>query len=123
MTDEEKIEKIKEVELLEKLKVNETAILLEQKTKGMPTSKKEFVFNLLNDKDSSYIEENFNYVVEMFERSEEEKATDLVEEAKKKAVSRSASLPKEKVVEESKAIETEDLAPVSGYLNELKRFK
>ena len=110
-------------ELLEKLKVNETAILLEQKTKGMPTSKKEFVFNLLNDKDSSYIEENFNYVVEMFERSEEEKATDLVEEAKKKAVSRSASLPKEKVVEESKAIETEDLAPVSGYLNELKRFK
>lgn len=112
-------------ELSEKLKVNETAILLEQKTKGMPTSKKEFVFNLLNDKNSSYIEENFNYVVEMFERSEEEKATDLVEEAKKKAISRSASIPKEKVVEESKAIETEaqEFAPVSGYLNELKRFK
>lgn len=112
-------------DLLGKLKVNETTIILEQKTKGLPKIKKEFVLNLLNDKDSSYIEENFDYVVEMFERSEEEKATDLVEEAKRKAISRSASLPKEKVVLESKATETEsqEYAPVSGYLNELKRFK
>lgn len=112
-------------ELLTKLKVSETANILEQKTKGMPSSKKEFINNLLNDKDSSYIEENFNYVVEMFERSEEEKATDLVEEAKQNAISRSAKVPSRKtVVEESKAAETaaEQYAPVFGYLSELKKY-
>lgn len=111
-------------QLFEKLKVNETAVLLEQRTKGMPASKKEFIFNLLNDKDSSYIEENFNYVVEMFERSEEEKATDLVEEAKSKAVSRAAKVPSKTVVNESKATETvgDQFTPVSGYLSELSKY-
>jgi len=112
-------------ELLEKVKKTETLVILEQKTKGMPAVKKEFVFNLLNDKDSSYVEENFNYVVEMFERSEEEKATDLVEEAKQKAVSREAKVPSKSVVTESKdAQETEvqNGTPVSGYLSELKKY-
>jgi len=112
-------------DLLEKVQKGNTTIILEQKTKGMPASKKEFVFNLLNDKDSSYIEENFNYVVEMFERSEEDKATDLVEEAKQKAVSRKAKVPSASVVNESKnAQETEvqNGTPVSGYLSELEKY-
>lgn len=108
-------------QLLQQIKKNSTSITLEQKTKGMPATKKEFIFNLLNDKDSSYIEENFNYVVEMFERSEDEKATVLVEEAKKKAVSLKASVPTKTVVNESKTTETgvESFTPVSGYLKEL----
>lgn len=111
-------------ELSTKLKVSETSNLLETKTKGMPTAKKEFINNLLNDKDPSYIEENFNYVVEMFERSEEDKATDLVEEAKKSAVSRDIKVPAKKVIKESKATETveEQFTPVSGYLSELKKY-
>jgi DNA-binding Lrp family transcriptional regulator len=112
-------------EILTKLKFSETSNILEQKTKGMPFAKKEFINNLLSDKDSSYIEENFKYVVEMFERSEEEKATDLVEEAKQNAISRSAKVPSRKtVVEESKAAEAaaEQYAPVSGYLSELKKY-
>jgi len=112
-------------ELLIKLKASQTTNLLEQKTKGMPTVKREFISNLLSDKGSSYIEENFNYVVEMFERSEEQKTTDLVEEAKEKAFSRSAKVPSQKtVVEESKTAETdaETFAPVSGYLSELKKY-
>ena len=112
--------------LFEKLKINETAVILEKKTKGMPTSKKEFILNLLNDKDSSYIEENFNYVVEMFERGEEEKSTDLVEEAKRKAVSRDVKLPSTpSVIKESKSIsgnDSNESNPVVGYLSELKRF-
>ena len=112
-------------EILTKLKYSETANILEQKTKGMPFAKKEFINNLLSDKDSSYIEENFKYVVEMFERSEEEKATDLVEEAKQNAVSRSVKVPSRKtVVEESTSTEVvaEQYAPVSGYLKELKKY-
>lgn len=106
--------------LLEKLKSVESTILLEQKTKGMPSTKKEFITKLLNDKDSSYIEENFNYVVEMFERSEEETASELVNEAKSHAKTRDAKVPTSSVVTES-VTSDKDSSPVSGYLSELKR--
>ena len=110
--------------LLEKLKINETAVLLEKKTKGMPSSKKEYIFNLLNDKGSSYIEENFNYVVEMFERGEEDKTSDLVQEATNKAFSRDASVPKKNTINESASVsnQIDEFNPVSNYLTELSRF-
>ena len=110
--------------LAEKLKLNETAVLLEKKTKGLPSAKKEYILNLLNDKDSSYIEENFKYVVEMFERSEEEKSSDLVQEAKKKALSGDVKPFAQSVIKESKTVssENDEFNPVSNYLNELSRF-
>jgi uncharacterized protein with PIN domain len=110
--------------LAEKLKVNESAFLIEKKTKGMPTAKKEFISNLLNDKDSSYIEENFNYVVEMFERGEEEKSSDLVQEAKGRALSRDAKIPAKNIIKESisTSVKTEEFNPVSNYLNELSKY-
>jgi hypothetical protein len=108
--------------LLEKIKTVETHALLEEKTKGMPSAKKDFIVKLLNDKDSSYVQENFNYVVEMFERGEEEASTELAEEAKQKAVSRDAKVLPSKVVTESVAASNEEVSPlVSEYLSELKR--
>lgn len=108
--------------LSEKLKVNINAVLLEKKTKGMPSAKKDFIFNLLNDKSSSYIEENFSYVVEMFERGEEEKSSDLVQEAKNKALSRDAKIPATPSVITESVSNTEEYNPVSNYLNELSRY-
>ena len=107
--------------LLEKLKVVESTILLEQRTKGMPSTKKDFIVKLLNDKDSSYIEENFNYVVEMFERGEQEAASELVSEAKLSAKSRDAKVPTSTVVTESVTNSDEGYTHVSGYLSELKK--
>jgi len=107
--------------LVEKLKMVEATIILEQKTKGMPSSKKDFIVKLLNDKDSSYIEENFNYVVEMFERSEEKTASELVSEAKQSAKTRDAKVPSSSVVTESVAISNEGSSQVNGYLSELKK--
>jgi len=105
--------------LLEKLKTVESAVILEQKTKGMPSTKKDFVGKLLSDKDSSYIEENFNYVVEMFERSEQEAASELVSEAKQSAKTRDAKVPTSSVVTESVTNSNDNI--VSGYLSELQR--
>lgn len=107
--------------LVEQLKLVEATIILEQKTKGMPSSKKDFIVKLLNDKDSSYIEENFNYVVEMFERSEEKTASELVSEAKQSAKTRDAKVPSSSVVTESVTISNEGSSQVSGYLSELKK--
>jgi len=107
--------------LLAKVRGVEASVILENKTKGMPSSKKEFVFKLLNDKDSSYIQENFNYVVEMFERSEEEATTELVAEAKQKAVSRDAKIPATRQMVTESAPTNNSVGIVSEYLNELKR--
>jgi hypothetical protein len=107
--------------LLGKIKSIEAKSILEEKTVGMPSVKKDFIFKLLNDKDSSYIQENFNYVVEMFERSEEETATELVSEAKSKAQTFGAKVPTREVVAESTSVSDETNDFVSGYLNELKR--
>jgi predicted nuclease with TOPRIM domain len=108
--------------LLNKIKSIEAKDLLEEKTKGMSSSKKEFVYKLLNDKEGSYIEENFNYVVEMFERSEEETATELVKEAKQKAQTLDAKVPSTKsLVSESKETAETGNRLVNEYLSELNR--
>jgi hypothetical protein len=108
--------------LLNRIKSIEAKTLLDEKTNGMSSAKKEFIFKLLNDKESSYIQENFNYVVEMFERGEEESATALVEEAKQKAVTLDVEIPKTKtVVNESTATNKIQHGLVGEYLNELSR--
>jgi hypothetical protein len=107
--------------LLGKIKSIESKSILEEKTVGMPSVKKDFIFKLLNDKESSYIQENFNYVVEMFERSEEETASELVSEATSKAQSFGAKVPTREVVVESTSASDESNGFVGEYLNELKR--
>lgn len=97
-----------------------TSFLLENKTKGMPKSKKEFVIKLLEDKDVNYIKENFNYVVEMFENGEQDETNEIVKQASEVAVSRNANPPKQ-LVSESSSSEAKT-SSVSGYLSELERI-
>jgi hypothetical protein len=106
------------IELGERVKTLKTSLILENKTKGMASAKKEFVTKLLNDKSPEYISENFNYVVEMFEREESETSSTLVEEAKSNALSKNAKVPAPTIVEESS--QQENNTPVNGYLAALK---
>lgn len=105
------------IELHEQLKEAKSSLILEKKTQGMLSSKKNYISSLLSDKSPEYIEENFNYVVEMFEREDKEASTKLVEEAKGKAVSKDAKVPKA-VVTESSTVESS--TPVNGYLSALQ---
>lgn len=108
--------------LLGKIKQIEAKALLEDKTHGMNSAKKDFIYKLLNDKESSYIQENFNYVVEMFERSEEDSASSLVEEAKQKAKTLDAKVPSPAtLVEESNKFNRANSSLVNEYLSELTR--
>jgi len=92
------------------------SLVLEEKTKGMRSAKKNFITKILSDKAPEYITENFNYVVEMFEREDKETSASLVEEAKQSSVSKDAKVPAA-VISESKK---ENNSPVSGYLEALK---
>jgi hypothetical protein len=77
------------------------SLLIEQKTKGMPSSKKEFVGKILSDKSPEYILENFNYVVEMFEKDEVAATTSLASTARQTAVTKDAKVVKSQVLSES----------------------
>ena len=107
--------------LLGKIKSMEAKVLLDEKTHGMNSSKKEFIFKLLNDKDSSYILENFNYVVEMFERGEEESTNVLKEEATKKALAKDVNVPSRKTLVSESTSTSKPNGLVGEYLSELSR--
>ena len=113
-------------QLNETLKVNaqmnqqindlKAAILLEGKTKGMPTSKKEFVTKILSDKPINYINENFNYVVDVFEKQEVTASEKLVSEAVSQSTTRSVKVPQP----EPRQAVTNLNSNVEGYLDALK---
>ena len=105
------------LELNEKVKSLNATILLEQKTKGMPSAKKDYLSKLLSDKSPEYIKENFNYVVEMFEREENDSSVTLVQEAKTKAITKDAKVPKTEVIAESSSVSD---PVVGGYLSALE---
>jgi hypothetical protein len=80
-------------QLVESVTSTKSSLLIEQKTKGMPSSKKEFVSKILSDKSPAYIEENFNYVVQMFEREDRSVVANLAATATQAAVTKDAKVP------------------------------
>ena len=109
------------IELNEQVKATKASLLIEQKTKGMPSSKKEFVTKLLSDKTPDYIMENFNYVVNMFEREERTTSNNLVRSAQQDAVSKDAKVVRPQMVSESVSVPSGD--QVTSYLENLKKVK
>ncbi len=105
------------IELNSRAKKAEAGLILEQKTKELPSNKKEYVCKVFADKDPEYITENFNYVVEMFERDEQDQVEVLSEGAKKSALTHNIDAP----VTESNQSGNDADTPVTDYLSELKR--
>lgn len=105
--------------LKEEINKIKSQVLLESKTKELPEIKRKFVYKFMTDKTPEYIENNFDYVVEMFEENENSEKEVLVESAKQKTVSKNVSVPpsqiKNEVIQES--FKEND---VTDYLSQLK---
>jgi hypothetical protein len=114
-------EKNKNKQLQEKFQIIETNMVLEEKTRTMSSAKRDYIFKLLGDKSKKYINENFNYVVEMFESGQDEEKTKLASDAKLKAVSLDSKPTSSRVISESNSELNGIQSPVSGYLSELKK--
>ena len=105
----------------------ESFIVLEQKTQDMPSGKKQFVNKLLANKTPEYIKENFQYVVEMFERESQTEVDDVKETVRNQFI-KTPQVDRPEMIEEKKQFnnEIERSSPssegVSGYLNEMKRI-
>jgi len=71
-----------------------TNLILEKNTMSFPEEKKQYVMRVLADKSPEYVSENFNYVIEMYNRDEQDSRELIREEAKKAAVSSTVQRPK-----------------------------
>jgi len=106
-----------------KLNSVEAKLLLEEKTKDMPQSTKAYVSKLLKGKSPEYIEENYQYVVEMFEKETSEQVEDAKERVAKRiveAVDRPEATETQEEVISTPIVESK--SPVGGYLNEMKKL-
>jgi len=114
------------VDLLQKSNKSEAKILLEQKTTDMPSEKKNYITRLLSNKAPEYIEENFAYVVDMFERESKEEL-EVIKESVKSDFVKAPKVDRPEIIEEARNFNNEverttsdDV--VSGYLNEMKKI-
>jgi len=103
----------------------EASIILEKKTADMPSAKKQFVTKLLGNKSPDYIQENFSYVVEMFEKETQEEVDDIKESVKQQ-FTRTPRVDRQ-IIEEKQNFNneierTESSDSVTGYLNEMKNL-
>lgn len=110
------------VKLNQDLKAVKADLILEQKTKSMPAQKKAYIVKMLDSKSPEYITENFDYVVEMFEKAESDEAEVLTEEARKSSASKDVTPPTSELINENISNEQVEDKGASSYITELKRL-
>ena len=111
-------------ELNHKLNEVESKLLLEQKTQDLPASVRKYVTKLLTGKSPTYIQENFQYVVEMHEREVNEKVESVKEANLPRRIVESTDRPEinEPLSDEIiTSTEINESGTVGEYLNVMKR--
>jgi hypothetical protein len=105
------------------LKKTRSKLVLEQKTAIFDDTKRHYVMRVLQEKSPEEIEENFDYVVEMFERDEETETQVLTEQAKRVVKSNKVDTPEaekdDEFITESAPI-SQEARSVGGYLSVMK---
>jgi hypothetical protein len=104
------------------LKVKSAELVLEKNTANLPKEKKQYVMRMLKGKDPEYITENFDYVVKMFDKEEDENKELVTEQATKSARVIRENVDTPRSDKDSKvAPPTPEGDGVGGYLSALER--
>lgn len=106
-------------------------LMLENKTKDLPTSKKKYMYKVLGNKTPEFIEENYEYTLKLLEKTEEERLENYKKEAaeSKEIVDRptKTQVIAEKVEEPVVQVESNtsqsqnDGGLLTNYMDELRR--
>mgnify|MGYP003641288828 CR=1 FL=1 len=100
----------------------ESKILLTEKSQELPQDKREYIFKVLSDKPTQFINENFDYTLRLFDRSEQER----LEKFKKDAVSkRPTEVDRpilEKAVRPTEKPPAEENSFTNAYMSELGKY-
>ena len=109
--------KERSVVLEKELNQAKASLLLEQKTRDLPENKKKYIAKLLGNKDVEFIKENYDYTLKLFNNTEEERLSNIRDEA----VEQTETV--DRVIEEAaEKPASENDTSTSGYLNELGRW-
>jgi len=104
----------------ENKKLNARATL-EERVSSLDDDKKSYMKKMLNGKSAEFVKENFDYTLNLFEKTEEERLKTLKTEAVTESVATKVDRP---VVEESVApVEKNDTDPhFNNYMSELSKY-
>ena len=109
--------------LEEKLAASQTALLLEQKTADLPETKRNYLMKVLGDKDAEFITENFDYTLQMFDKTEEEKLDEYKQQATEDKTIIDRPAPQAVVTESVEEQQQSASDPLqSTYMNELTKW-
>ena len=95
-------------------------LLLEKRTAGLSDSKKDYISRIMRGKDAEFINENFDYALNLFDKKESERLHELRESAVAQSVSSSIDIPQ--VVEEQASVQDETVVQMNPYLQELSKY-
>lgn len=106
-------------ELSEENKKLASKLVLEEKVSNLDEDKKSYMKKMLSGKSAEFIKENFEYTLNLFEKTEEERLTNL----KTEAVTESVSTTVDRPVIEEKVSEPAAVEPTfTAYMSELGKY-
>jgi hypothetical protein len=105
--------------LVEKYNSVTSDLLLEKKTEGLSDKKRDYVKRIMKGKSAQFINENFDYALNLFLKNESERLHELKESAIKHSVSKGVDVPK--IIEEKRENVQDDLN-MNPYLQELSKY-
>ena len=118
----EKLESIQKEHrvLVEKYNSIASDLILEKKTAGLSDKKKGYINRIMKGKTAEFINENFDYALNLFNKNESERLHDLKESAIKKSVASEVDVPQ--IIEEKVQPRDETVVQMNPYLKELSKY-
>lgn len=106
--------------LAEKYNQISSDLILEKKTSSLTDKKKDYINRIMKGKSAEFINENFDYALNLFDKNETERLHELKESAIKQSVSTEVDVPQ--IVEEKASAPAETEKQMNPYLQELSKY-
>jgi hypothetical protein len=111
------------IQIAQTLKSKSTELMLEKNTASLAKEKKQYVMRMLKDKAPEYITENFDYVVKMFDKQDDEQKELVTEQATKtsKVMTAKVDTPARSTTQVNESTSAPEGEGVGGYLSAMER--
>lgn len=106
--------------LIEKYNQVASNLLLEKKTVGLSDKKRDYITRIMQGKSAQFINENFDYALNLFTKNESDRIHELKESAITKSVARNVDVPR--IIEEKTTSNTREEVQMNPYLKELSKY-
>jgi len=106
--------------LVEKYNSIASDLILEKKTAGLSDKKKGYINRIMKGKTAEFINENFDYALNLFNKNESERINELKESAIKTSVTSKVDVPQ--LIQEKAQQRDETVVQMNPYLKELSKY-